>query len=63
MECTLCDGTGKYLQPKDEKKYDEVYDIYDAQGSFTHQECRDKALKKVGYDEIECPKCNGTGTI
>lgn len=63
MECAWCDGTGKFLKPRDEKKYDEAFDKYDDQGCFTHKQCRDMALKEVGYDEIKCPECNGTGMV
>lgn len=63
MECAWCDGTGKFLKPRNENKFDEAFDKYDSQGCFTHGQCRKMVLEEVGYDEIECPKCNGTGTI
>ena len=61
--CFWCEGTGKFKKPKDEKSFDEWFDYYDSPGVLPMGECRELALKKVGYDLIECPKCNGTGQI
>lgn len=60
-KCFWCEGTGKLKKPRDEKKYSELFDKYDAYGTLSMGECRAKALKEVGYDLIECEHCNGTG--
>lgn len=61
--CFWCEGTGKFKQPRDEEKYSELFDMYDAPGTLTHGQCRERALKKIGYYLIECPHCHGTGII
>lgn len=60
-KCSYCKGTGKLEKPRDEKKFSELFDKYDATGTLTMGECRQKALKEVGCDLIECEHCNGTG--
>lgn len=60
-KCFWCEGKGRFRQPNDEKEYSIVFDKYDAQGVFSMGECREKALKEVGYTLIKCPHCNGTG--
>lgn len=60
-ECFMCDGTGVYKCPKNQKEYEEIFDRYDAQGNLDMRECREKALYEVGYDLVECPACKGTG--
>lgn len=60
-KCFWCDGTGKFKQPRDQKKYDMIFDHYDSPGTMTMGECREKALEEVGYDLITCEHCNGTG--
>ena len=60
-KCSWCEGTGKFKQPKDVKQYEEIFDKYDAPGTLTMGECREKALDEVGYYLVECPKCKGTG--
>lgn len=60
-KCYKCDGTGKFLKPDNEEKYDLAFDQYDRIGVFNHSECHMKALKDVGYTAIECKQCNGTG--
>lgn len=59
--CFWCDGTGKFKQPRNEEKYNQLFDMYDAPGVLTMGECREKALEEVGYDLIKCTHCNGTG--
>ena len=61
MRCFYCESTGKFKKPLDEAKYEEVFDKYDAMGSFSMGDCRKKALDEVGYELVVCPKCNGTG--
>ena len=61
MRCFYCDGTGKYKEPKNEDVFDDFYEKYDNMGSFSAEECREKALDKSGYTLITCPKCHGTG--
>ena len=60
-KCFWCEGTGKFKKPRDEKEYSELFDKYDAPGTLSMGECRERALKKVGYDLIKCERCNGTG--
>ncbi len=59
--CFWCEGTGKFKKPRNEEKYSELFDMYDSPGTLTHGECRERALKKVGYDLVKCDHCNGTG--
>lgn len=61
MRCVMCEGTGKFKQPSNENVYNDTFDKYDAMGTFTMGECREKALEKSGFHLIHCPKCNGTG--
>ena len=59
--CYWCDGTGQFKKPRDEEKYSELFDRFDSPGTLTMEECRHRALKKVGYDIIKCPHCDGRG--
>ena len=61
--CYYCNGTGKFKQPINEEAFDIAFDHYDDHGYMTLGETREKALEKVGYTLIQCPKCNGTGYI
>lgn len=60
-KCFWCEGTGKYKKPNKEEKYNQLFDMYDAPGVLTMRECRERALKEVGYELIRCPYCHGTG--
>lgn len=59
--CFWCEGTGKFKKPRDEEKYSEIFDRYDAPGTLSMGECRKRALEEVGYDLVKCKHCNGTG--
>ncbi len=58
MECCWCNGTGKFKEPYNSQKYEEVFDKYDSMGVFNMEECRDKALEYTGYKIVKCPLCN-----
>ena len=61
-ECFLCDGTGRYKQPNDEEAFDKAFDAHDSKAYFINtKECRETALEEVGYTEIVCPACGGSG--
>jgi hypothetical protein len=52
---------GNSKKPRDEEKYSEIFDRYDAPGTLSMGECRKRALEEVGYDLVKCKHCNGTG--
>lgn len=58
MECLKCDDTGIFKRPLNVEKYEEEFDRLDAHGTLTMGECRDKALKYVGYEKIPCSDCS-----
>ena len=60
-KCYYCEGTGKHKIPKDAEEFDVLFDKFDAPGTISMHECRERALDIVGYDVVDCPKCNGTG--
>lgn len=62
-KCSWCGGTGKFKQPKDEEAYNKAFDRYDKAHFISMGEMREKALADVGYTEIECPNCGGSGEI
>ena len=61
MECILCNGTGIYKKPTNQKEYEKIWEKYDDMGVFTMHECREKALDETGFEKVVCPDCNGTG--
>ncbi len=61
-KCFYCEGTGKYKKPNDEEKFDKLFDLYADKAYFISMgEAREKALAEVGYTEIVCPNCGGSG--
>ena len=60
-KCIWCEGTGKFEKPGDEEKYEELFDKFEDSGALSTLESMKRALKKVGYDVIECQYCKGTG--
>lgn len=53
---------GSLSSQKDEAAYDRAFSLYENKGyMISTGEAREKALAKVGYTEIVCPHCNGTG--
>ncbi len=63
MQCSLCDGTGKFKEPNDMEVYEKEFDRLDAPGTLTMGECRARALDESGYTIIDCPQCSGTGNV
>lgn len=53
VKCTLCDDTGKYKQPNDEKKFDRLFDLYEDHGFGSYQ-AYTKAINKVGCIIVPC---------
>ena len=62
-KCSWCEGTGKFKESNNQEKYNDEFDKYDAQGVFNMGECREKALKEVGYTLIKCSHCNGSRKV
>lgn len=61
-KCWYCEGTGKFKQPNDEERYSKRFDFHADKAYFISPgEAREKALQEVGYTEIICPYCGGTG--
>lgn len=61
-KCYWCDGTGRFKKPKDDDAFDKAFDRYDKLAHFISMgEMRQRALEDVGYTEIECPYCGGSG--
>lgn len=58
MKCLKCDDTGIFKRPLNVEKYEEEFDRLDAPGTLTMGECRDKALKYAGYEEVPCNDCS-----
>lgn len=57
--CIACDNTGRYKQPNNKEYFDRLFDIYDAPGTLTMNECYNKAINEVGYKIVSpCPYCN-----
>jgi RecJ-like exonuclease len=61
--CSLCNGTGKFEEPNNMEAFDKEFERLDSMGDQNMDHCRKKALEYSGYTIIDCPKCNGTGTI
>ena len=58
MKCNLCNGTGKYKKPNDEKEFERLVDIEMDKGYFVNLEmAQEKAYQRVGYTVIDCPYC------
>ena len=58
MKCNLCNGTGKYKKPNDEKEFDRLVDIEMDKGYHINYEmAAEKAYKHTGYTVIDCPHC------
>lgn len=61
MKCIFCNGTGKYKQPNDQEKFDNLVDCEMEKGYFVNLEmAEEKAYKAVGYTVIDCPYCQGS---
>lgn len=52
--CVGCSGTGKYKKPKDEEKFDRLFDYYDRPGTLSLEQCYNNAINEVGYTIIPC---------
>ena len=58
MTCKYCNGTGKYKEPKDKVKFEDLVETEMNKGYFvTYKMAEEKAYKKVGYTIIDCPYC------
>lgn len=56
--CIMCDNTGVFLKPNDDKAFDKAFDYYDDMGIFNLNETRKKALDDTGYTKLNpCPHC------
>ena len=59
MKCNLCNGTGKYKKPNDEKEFERLVDIEMDKGYFVNLEiAQEKAYQRVGYTIVDCPYCS-----
>lgn len=58
MKCNLCNGTGKYKKPNDEKEFERLVDIEMDKGYFVNLEmAQEKAYQRIGYTIVDCPNC------
>lgn len=54
--CEVCNGTGIYKRPNDEKRFDKLFDAACDQGIMP-KICYENALDAVGYTEEPCIYC------
>lgn len=58
MICKCCGGSGKYRQPNNPDKFDELVDVELEKGYFVNEVmAREKAYKRVGFTVVDCPFC------
>ena len=63
MKCRYCKGTGKYKQPNDPKKFEELIDReMDKAYPVNYIMAEEKAYKEVGFTIIDCPYCKESPT-
>ncbi len=61
--CIFCKGTGKYKQPDDKERFDELIDREMDKGYQVNYAMAEKvAYDEVGYTIIDCPYCKEKGT-
>ncbi len=59
MKCNLCNGTGKYKKPNDEKEFDRLVDIEMDKGyQLNYAMAAEVVYKRIGYTVVDCPHCN-----
>lgn len=59
MKCRHCNDTGKYKQPNDPQKFEEIIDREMEKAYMVNYEIAENlAYQKVGFTVIDCPYCS-----